>query len=157
MKREFTASVYLLDNQKVFLSFHRKLQKWLPPGGHVEQNETPSEAAQREVKEETGFDISFICQENIHINYWNAKSIARPYLCLLEEIPAYREIPAHQHIDLVYIAKVIGGNLNCCDPFQWFTWKDLLHLSPDKDIFQETLDIIQHLLSATEYNHENFI
>jgi len=70
---------------------HPKLKKWLPPGGHVEENESPPEAATREVKEETGLEITFIKQENIWIEKWNAKSFERPFLCLTEEIPPLRQ------------------------------------------------------------------
>ena len=45
--RQFTTSVYILEEQKVLLIFHKKLQKWLPPGGHIEPNEAPPEAARR--------------------------------------------------------------------------------------------------------------
>ena len=55
--RQFTATVYILFLEKVLLHRHAKLGKWLPPGGHIEQDETPPEAARREVKEETGLDI----------------------------------------------------------------------------------------------------
>lgn len=78
MKKEFTSSVYLIENQMVLLIYHLKLQKWLSPGGHVEANETPAEAAKREVLEETGLEIEFLSQENLSINCWNAKSIDRP-------------------------------------------------------------------------------
>lgn len=145
MEKQFTASVYLIDNQKFLLIYHHKLKKWLPPGGHVEPNETPAEAARREVLEETGLEIEFFLQENVSVNYWNAKSIERPYLCLLENIPAHQDIPAHQHIDFVYIAKPL------CIPdispfsYRWFSWDDLVQLQPDVEIFQETLDVIKHL------------
>jgi 8-oxo-dGTP pyrophosphatase MutT (NUDIX family) len=152
MKKEFTASVYLIDNQKVLLIYHSKLQKWLPPGGHVEADETPSEAARREVREETGLEIEFCLQENISIHYWNAKSIERPYLCLLENIPAYRDIPAHQHIDFVYVAKPLHEP-QASFSYQWFSWQDLMRLQPDVEIFQETLDVIKHLFHAFCSNH----
>lgn len=146
MRKEFTASVYLIDNQKVLLLHHPKLQKWLPPGGHLEANETPSEAARREVLEETGLEIAFCLQENIAIDCWNAKSIERPYLCLLENIPAYRDVPPHQHIDFIFVARPIGESQNGSFAYQWFSWNDLMHLQPDVDIFQETLNVIRHLL-----------
>ena len=57
MKRQFTATVYILEKDKVLLIHHRKLQKWLPPGGHMDPNETPAEAACREAFEETGLKI----------------------------------------------------------------------------------------------------
>lgn len=146
MKKEFTASVYLIENQKVLLIYHRKLEKWLPPGGHLEENETPDEAARREVKEETGLEFEYINQNGLEINCWNAKSIQHPYLCLLEEIPAYRELPAHQHVDFVFVGKPIGGECHNSFSSRWFEWEDLKKLQPDVEIFLETLQVIQHLL-----------
>lgn len=148
MKKEFTASVYLIDNQKVLLIYHPKLQKWLPPGGHIEANETPAEAARREVLEETGLEFEFYLQENISVNYWNAKSIERPYLCLLENIPAYREMPSHQHVDFIYVGKPIQTVQASSFSYQWFSWQDLMQLQPDSEIFQETLDVIKHLFQV---------
>ena len=147
MKREFTSSVYLINNQTVLLIFHLKLQKWLPPGGHVEANETPAEAARREVMEETGIEIEFELDENINLSYWNATSIERPYLCLLENIPHYGTIPSHQHIDFIYVARPVRIDLDrkCEYSYRWFTWEDLLELQPNHEIFQETLDVIKHL------------
>ncbi len=145
MKKEFTASVYLIDNQRVLLIYHHKLQKWLPPGGHVEVNETPAEAARREVREETGLEMEFFSQENLFINCWNAKSIERPYLCLLEEIPPYRDVPAHQHVDFVYVGRPIAQSSSNSCPYQWFSWDDLQRLKLDIEIFNETLQVIQHL------------
>ena len=52
--RHFTVAVFVVHEGRVLLHYHRKLGKWLPPGGHIEQNELPDEAAVREVVEETG-------------------------------------------------------------------------------------------------------
>ena len=73
MKKQFTTSVYILHQGQVLLLMHPKLKKWLPPGGHVEENESPPEAAKREVKEETGLEITFIKQENLWVKRWNAR------------------------------------------------------------------------------------
>lgn len=53
--KHFTATA-LLRNQKgeFLLHKHRKLGCWLPPGGHLEDNEEPQDAVMREVREETG-------------------------------------------------------------------------------------------------------
>ena len=97
--REFTATVYILNENQVLLHFHKKLKKWLPPGGHLEKDETPPECAIREAKEETGLDIALIRDERLWVDRWNATSFERPFLCLLENIPAYQDLPPHQHID----------------------------------------------------------
>ncbi|NGX59357.1 MAG: 8-oxo-dGTP diphosphatase [Chlamydiae bacterium] len=88
MQRQFTSTCYLILEEKFLLLFHHKHQKWLPPGGHREPNETPPETARREVLEETGLEIEFIHQENIWVEEWNAKSIPRPFSVLLETIAA---------------------------------------------------------------------
>jgi 8-oxo-dGTP pyrophosphatase MutT (NUDIX family) len=49
-----TASAIVVGPQGVLLHFHKKLHLWLQPGGHIEENEAPWDAAQREVLEETG-------------------------------------------------------------------------------------------------------
>lgn len=39
---------------RVLLHRHKRLRRWLQPGGHLEADEQPHEAALREVREETG-------------------------------------------------------------------------------------------------------
>jgi 8-oxo-dGTP pyrophosphatase MutT (NUDIX family) len=53
------AQVVLLQEGKLLLARHEKPSKtyWVLPGGAIEENESPEEAAVREVKEETGLDI----------------------------------------------------------------------------------------------------
>ena len=152
MERQFTATVYIIDKEQVLLIYHRKLQKWLPPGGHLDANETPPEGARREAREETGIEIEFIRQENIWIDRWNAKSFERPYLCLLEEIPAHGDKPAHQHIDMIYLAKPIGGqethNHEETEGLKWFSLEDLERLKPDIEIFEETLETLRTILGV---------
>lgn len=148
MEKHFTATSYIITSDKVLLLFHPKLNKWLPPGGHLEENETPSEAARREVFEETGLEIEWILQENLWIDRWNAKSIERPYLCLLENIPPHGDKPAHQHIDFIYLAKAVGGTLIESPLIRWFSLKEVLDLKPDEEIFLETQETISHLYQS---------
>lgn len=49
-----TASGLVLFDDKLLLIFHKKLQRYLQPGGHLEDDDTLVGAAQREVLEETG-------------------------------------------------------------------------------------------------------
>ncbi|MFA6252916.1 MAG: NUDIX domain-containing protein [Patescibacteria group bacterium] len=59
-KIDFTVGACIIWQDRVLMMFHTKLSKWLFPGGHVEANETPDMALRREVKEETGLDITFL-------------------------------------------------------------------------------------------------
>jgi 8-oxo-dGTP pyrophosphatase MutT (NUDIX family) len=147
VERHFTATAYIVEQGKVLLLRHPKLKKWLPPGGHIEANETPPECARREAKEETGLDIELIRQENLWLDYWNAASIERPYLCLLENIPAHNDLPAHQHIDMIFLAKPIAGAL--LPGVKWFTLMEVEQLIEDEEIFGETKTTIRHILTQS--------
>lgn len=54
LEGHITASGLVLHEGKLLLVFHKKLQRYLQPGGHVDDGESLLEAAQREVFEETG-------------------------------------------------------------------------------------------------------
>lgn len=149
--RQFTTSIYILKECQVLLIFHKKLQKWLPPGGHLEPDETPPEAARREAYEETGLEVTLLLQENIWIERWNATSFERPYLCLIAEVPAYRDQPAHQHLDLVYLGCPLRGeitqNTEETAGIRWFTEAEVASLKPDEEIFVETQQVLQKIFS----------
>ena len=62
LEKHFVATGFVVnkDRTKMLMVYHKKLGKWLAPGGHLEQNETPGQAARREVNEETGIELSSI-------------------------------------------------------------------------------------------------
>jgi 8-oxo-dGTP pyrophosphatase MutT (NUDIX family) len=146
MEKHFTATAYIIDQGKILLLMHPKLKKWLPPGGHIELNETPPECAKREALEETGLEIELIEQENLWLNFWNASSIERPYLCLLENIPAHGDKPAHQHIDMIYLAKPLRGTL--LEGIRWFSLEEVEKMTDEEEIFAETKTTIRHILAV---------
>src|SRR4028119_1540524 len=55
--RHFAVAVFVVQDGKVLLHWHRKLGMWLPPGGHIEPDELPDEAAARAGLEETGVEV----------------------------------------------------------------------------------------------------
>lgn len=143
MQKEFTATVYIFHDSKVLLHPHKKLSKWLPPGGHIEKNESPPEAAIREVLEETGLEIRFIEKEHHAIDAPNAKSIPRPYLCLEEWVPPHKEEPAHIHIDMIFIATPVGP-ITPYPPFEWIDQNRFATL----DVFIDTYEVVNRLLKS---------
>jgi 8-oxo-dGTP pyrophosphatase MutT (NUDIX family) len=152
MKRDLCVTTYIVDNEKVLLLFHKKLQKWLPPGGHIDPNETPQEAAVREAKEETGLDIELISfQKELNFDYFNANVLACPFACLRENIPAYKEEPAHEHIDFPFLAKPVSFNLLKNDRetegLKWFTLEEVIKLTADEEIFRETQDVVRFVFT----------
>ncbi|MDE3045565.1 MAG: NUDIX domain-containing protein [Verrucomicrobiota bacterium] len=146
MERHFTATVFIFHKTQVLLHRHPKLERWLPPGGHMEANETPPMAARREVKEETGLDITFIQDERLNIEACNAVSFERPFLCLLEHVPAIKDRAAHQHMDLIYLAIPANEEQIAAIPleFQWFSWEKIEKI--EQDLFPDTLQVLELLL-----------
>lgn len=53
----YTAAGVLIHDGRVLLVKHKKLGIWLNPGGHIEPNELPHQAAEREFFEETGISV----------------------------------------------------------------------------------------------------
>ena len=51
MTKHFTATAFVVRGDTTLLHWHRRLAQWMPPGGHVEPDEEPAEAALREVQE----------------------------------------------------------------------------------------------------------
>ncbi len=98
--RDFTVAVFVVYDERVLLHFHRKLNRWLPPGGHIEANELPDEAAVREVFEETGVIAALRTEGGLDLSASELPvQLCRPAGIQLENIA-----PDHQHIDLIYFA-----------------------------------------------------
>ena len=62
MKREFCASVFVVNpiDKKILLCHHQKFNRWVQPGGHIEDDELPEETALRETYEETGVRVRLL-------------------------------------------------------------------------------------------------
>lgn len=92
-----TGSAIVLDpERRVLLHRHKRLGIWLQPGGHLEPDEAPPEAAVRETLEETGVEA------------------AHP-----DGVPALIHVDLHEgprghvHIDLRYLLLAEEGGAPC--------------------------------------------
>jgi 8-oxo-dGTP pyrophosphatase MutT (NUDIX family) len=119
--RDFTATTFVVHEGRTQLLLHRKLGKWFPPGGQIDPHELPDQAALREVREETGLEVELLARSS---RLGNVLVLPQPYCILLEDIS-----PEHQHIDLIYFARVCGGNLAYAEreaqAARWLSWDAL--------------------------------
>jgi 8-oxo-dGTP pyrophosphatase MutT (NUDIX family) len=126
MDRDFVIAAYIVKDSKVLLIHHRKLDMWLPPGGHIDPDELPDDAVLREVLEETGLEVSIVSDQDSY-PYSDVRLLARPHHVQLELID---EATGHEHIDLVYFCRPVRGSLLLnqeeTNAIRWFSSEDLL-------------------------------
>ena len=67
MKTDLVVAGYLFHNNKVLLIHHKKLDIWIPPGGHIDENETPDEALEREIMEELNLNIEILNRNDVTV------------------------------------------------------------------------------------------
>ena len=86
-----SAWVESADGLSVLLLLHRKLGRWLQPGGHADGQCDVLEVARREVFEETGLD--------------QLQAAAQIFDLDIHQIPARGNEPAHLHYDARYLMR----------------------------------------------------
>lgn len=105
--RHATASAIVLDDTgRVLLVEHRKAGVWLYPGGHVEPDETPAEAAVREVAEETGLAVEVVAESRF--SHPAVTSHPVPF-AIIEMAVTDAANGAHHHVDHVYVCRPLGA------------------------------------------------
>ncbi len=93
----FTASCWLVsgDGQRVLLTHHRKLGRWLQLGGHADGDPDLVQVALREASEESGLTDLAIVPEIYDID--------------AHLIPARGSEPAHTHWDVRFVLRCRGS------------------------------------------------
>ncbi len=139
---EICSTVYIIEpiSKKMLFIKHKKLNKWLPPGGHVEYGETPDATAIREVKEETGLDIKLVGEKMP-----DERGYVRP-IGIQSNINLGK-----QHIDIIYYSIYNGKlddvliDLKETDGIKWFSKEEIL--SEEFDTFSDTLEWYKKIYS----------
>lgn len=91
-----TASLFIVDEQApaLLLHHHRRLNRWLQMGGHVEEGEATVAAAMREGREESGLrDLQLVSDTILDLD--------------VHRIPAGKGEPDHFHFDVRYLARTL--------------------------------------------------
>ena len=121
--KHFTATTFIVHENKVLLHLHKKLGFWLPVGGHIDRDELPEYAALREIKEESGLDVKLYNTDK-QIKMGDTKQLFRPMHIILENINQF-----HQHIDFIYYATSKTDDLNPengeTSNLKWFSIKEI--------------------------------
>ncbi len=120
MRRHFTATGFVVQTSRTLLHWHKRLQQWMPPGGHIEPDEDPVQAVLREIQEETGA-IAEVIPSVPALPFPYPGQVQPPYTILLEDSAEAGE--PHQHIDLIYFCRLADSVDTAPDPslgdFHW--------------------------------------
>ena len=137
----------------------------MPPGGHIDADETPEEAARRECKEETNLDVEIIGESqpnHFGQNPNEGQMLKKPIALLLENIPMSKEPfdsaqgrrneSVHQHMDFIYLARPVDESQETKlleeegTHLRWFTRGDIEALDIQTEIFSNVKQYILGLL-----------
>lgn len=124
MEIHFCATACIVDKKerKILFIHHKKLNKWLFVGGHIEENEDPETAVFREVKEETNLDITLLGNR-----YPRQEDFIKPF-ALQRNIVNEN----HIHIDIFYIAlannpEQIKAKEDEVLNYKWFSKEEIIN------------------------------
>jgi 8-oxo-dGTP pyrophosphatase MutT (NUDIX family) len=122
MAKHFCASVFIInpEDKKILLIKHKKNRRWTQPGGHIEYDETPEEAALREAYEETGLRVKLLGD-----HFPREEDYIRPL-----GIQKNRHSNGETHVDIIYAAVPNHStdevlNKEESDDIGWFSREEL--------------------------------
>jgi 8-oxo-dGTP pyrophosphatase MutT (NUDIX family) len=127
-KIDFTVAIFIVQGGNILLIHHRKLDKWLPIGGHIELEEDPEMAALREAKEESGLDVELLGERPPTTEAGTRALIAPRFLDI------HRISETHEHIGMIYWARPKNGSVRLAraehHDIRWCSSADLDLLKP---------------------------
>ena len=125
---DFTVAIFVVRDRRVLVIHHRRMNRWLPLGGHIELDEDPEIAALREAKEESGLDVELVGERPPTTGPGTRALIAPRFLDI------HRITDTHEHIGMIYWARPQGGQLACAveehHDIRWCTSTELDALEP---------------------------
>jgi len=128
-----TASAWITDQsmKNTLLLHHKKLDRWLQPGGHADGNEDVVAVARKETEEETGLSSFYLTQDAF-------------FDIDIHTIPERKNTPEHEHYDIRFhfIAKkpdeIIRNNESL--DLKWIPITDVLYLVNHEQSFVRMIE-----------------
>ncbi|SMO89477.1 NUDIX hydrolase [Halorubrum cibi] len=153
--RHFTATTYVVNDGATALHEHDRLGIHLPPGGHIERDELPHEAALREVREETGLEAELVA-DRADVETPNGRPLPEPAHQMLHDIDVHPDgSVSHQHIDHLFYARVptrridpVGDDEADAEAWSWYTPEELRESEFDADVIDLGREAIETVSDA---------
>jgi len=117
-----TASAWIVNSARThaLLLHHAKLDRWLQPGGHLDDSDgTPANGALRESNEETGLLSLTLASEKL-------------FDVDVHAIPARAAEPAHFHYDLRYLIISDDSAVTISNESHGAKWLEIAELATEK-------------------------
>lgn len=116
----FTGSAWLVsgDGERVLLTHHRKLGRWLQLGGHADGDQDLAQVARREAEEESGL----------------VDLVVEPAIFDLDRhaIPARGSEPEHWHYDVRFVVRATGSeDFAVSEESLALAWKPVTDIAAD--------------------------
>ena len=116
----FTGSAWLVsaDGQRVLLTHHRKLDRWLQLGGHADGDRDLARVALREAEEESGLTGLIVEEEIFDLDrHW---------------IPERSDVPGHWHYDVRFVVHATSSEQYVVSEESLaLAWRDIADIAMD--------------------------
>ena len=123
-----TTTGFVVRDMQVLLHWHRKVRAWLPPGGHIDENEDPVQAVLREIQEESGIQAEVV-PTGPRLDLAYPTQVPAPFTIMIEDIDDPDE-GCHQHIDLIYFCRPTNATGPLNDGWIWVSKQALAESVP---------------------------
>lgn len=150
---DYTVSAFIMHptEPKLLLLHHKKLNKWLQPGGHVELHEDPLQALHHELQEETGLTPAhYTIIEPAEQPHPTGSNTVLP-LPFYFNVHQFAPVPGHKHIDICYLVKAHTTTLTStpdgAHAIAWLSLQDIKEKQAQGLLVTDTLQICEWIFT----------